>query len=175
MQQNHDQMKAPSGYGTKLDTVITAITRTLNIIGMVVLTAMMVLTVSDVILRTFFRHPILGGTEITEFMMIALSFGMGWCLLKEKVIRMGLLVDRLSIKKQALIMSITYTLGAVVLVMITGRTFQEAFIIHDSHAVSGILRIPTYPFYALLAFSLGILTVAAITLVIKNITKVCEK
>jgi TRAP-type C4-dicarboxylate transport system permease small subunit len=156
---------------SKADTVFASIAHALNIIGTAVLAMMMVLTVLDVFMRYAFTRPILGTNEMSEFMMVALSFGMGWCLLKGKTIKMGLVVDRLKPRLQALITGLTYTLGLVVLALITYRTFQESFVMHRLHSFSAVLHIPTYPFFGLLAFSFGILTISAFIVVVKNFAR----
>jgi TRAP-type C4-dicarboxylate transport system permease small subunit len=175
METNNVKAKEQNGFLNNLNTSMTSLTRVLNIIGMVMLILMMILTVTDVFLRYAFRSPILGSIEITQFMMVLLSLGMGWALLKEKVIRMGLVVDRLSPRLQAIITSLTYILGSVILAMITWRTFQEVFVMKEYNSMSATLRIPTYPFYGILAFSLAILTLSAITLVIQNTVKAWKK
>ncbi|MBN2061156.1 MAG: TRAP transporter small permease [Deltaproteobacteria bacterium] len=157
-----------------IDKTITKISRIFNIIGMLFLIAMMLLTVSDVLLRLIFNHPILGSTELTEFMMVALSFGMGWCLLEGKVIRMTLVVDRLTPRVQAVINSLLYSLGFIVLLILSWRTVLESFELHRMHSVSAILHIPHYPFYDAVAFSFALLSVCALIVVVRNVVKVIK-
>ena len=159
---------------TNIDKTITYISRIFNIIGMFVLIVMMLLTVSDVFLRLFFNHPILGSTELTEFMMVALSFGMGWCLLEGKVIRMTLVVDHLKPRVQAVINTLLYFLGFIVLSILSWRTVLESFEMHRRQAMSAILHIPKYPFYDAVAFSFAILSVCALIVVARNAVKVIK-
>jgi TRAP-type C4-dicarboxylate transport system permease small subunit len=157
-----------------LARIITSLSRVLNIAGMVVLVAMMMLSVSDVFMRSVFNRPILGSMEVTEFMMVALSLGMGWCLLKGKVIKMGMIVDRLPPKIQGVITSITYIIGLAALVLITRWTFLESLKVKKMNSVSAILNIPTYPFYGLLAFSFSILCLAILVTIVSNTVKAAK-
>ena len=142
---------------------------------MVVLVFMMLLTVADVFLRYVFNRPIVGGTEITELMMVPLALGMGWCVLKDKTIKMGLIVDNLPLKVQSIITSITYTIGFSAFIFITWRTFLESVRVERLNGMTAILRIPTYPFYGLLGFCFAILTLAILITVIRNLVQAVKK
>jgi TRAP-type transport system small permease protein len=158
-----------------VDSAFTSLCRILNIIGMVVLVFMMLLTVADVFLRYAFNRPIQGGTEITELMMVPLALGMGWCVLKDKTIKMGLIVDHLPQKVQNIITCITYTLGFFAFIFITWRTFLESARIERLNGMTAILNIPTYPFYGLLGFCFAVLTLAILITIIRNLVQVVKK
>ncbi len=142
---------------------------------MVVLVFMMLLTVSDVFLRRVFNSPILGGTEITEVMMVPLALGMGWCVLKDKTIKMGLIVDHLAPRVQHIITFITYIIGFSALLFITWRTFLESARVERLNGMTAILDIPTYPFYALLGFNFAILTLAVLVTAIRNLVEAVKR
>lgn len=158
-----------------VERAFTSLSRILNIAGMVVLVGMMLLTVSDVLLRTIFNQPVRGGTELTEVMMVPLALGMGWCVLKGKTIRMGLIVDRLAPKVQNIFTSITYAFGFAALVFITWRGFLESARVAGLSGRTAILHIPTYPFYGLLGFAFAILTLAVLITVIRNLVEAVKR
>ena len=54
--------------------IIDAIPRIAGLIAMGVLFLMMLLTVTDVVLRATLNKPIIGATEIIEQMMVAIVF-----------------------------------------------------------------------------------------------------
>jgi TRAP-type C4-dicarboxylate transport system permease small subunit len=160
---------------SSLDTAFLSLCRVLNIAGMVVLVFMMLLTVTDVFLRYVFNHPIQGGTEITEVMMVPLALGMGWCVLKDKTIKMGLIVDRLAPRVQNIITCITYFIGFSALVFITWRIFLESARVEKLNGMTAILKIPTYPFYGLLGFCFAILTLAIFVTVTRNLVQAVKR
>lgn len=158
-----------------VEVAFTSLCRILNIAGMVVLVFMMLLTVSDVFLRYFLNSPIRGGAEITEVMMVPLALGMGWCVLKDKTIKMGLIVDRLAPRVQKIITCITYIICFSALIFITWRTFMESARVERLNGMTAILDIPTYPFYGLLGFCFTILTLAVIITAIRNLVEAVKR
>ena len=56
------------------ETIIKAVSRIANGVGMAVLTFMMLVTVADVFLRYAFNKPILGTVELCEYMMVAVVY-----------------------------------------------------------------------------------------------------
>jgi TRAP-type C4-dicarboxylate transport system permease small subunit len=53
---------------------VNLVSRWFNYLGVGVLTIMMLLTVSDVLLRFVFNRPILGTLELTEYMMVPVVY-----------------------------------------------------------------------------------------------------
>jgi TRAP-type transport system small permease protein len=156
------------------EKAIYQISRVLSVAGMVVLIGMMLLTVSDVFLRYAFRHPILGSTEITEYMMVFLALGMGWCLLQGRSIRMDMIVERFSPRSQAVVDTVTYIISLGILGFMGWRTLSESIAVHKIMLVSSTLRIPAYPFYGILALGLIIFGLAILVNLINSIVKVIK-
>jgi TRAP-type transport system small permease protein len=153
------------------EAIIKSISRIASIAGMIVLVLMMLLTVADVFLRFAFRRPILGSTELTEYMMVFLSLGMAWCLLQGKSIRMDMIVERFSARGQASIDSITYIISLGILVLMTWHMFTEGIAIRSMMLTSSTLRIPTYPFYWVFSLGLLIFSLAVLINLVKSLTK----
>lgn len=149
---------------------IRALSRFLNILGIISLLCMMMLTVSDVFLRYFFKKPIIGGTELTQCFMVCMVLGLGWTTLKGQGIKMDLLVERFSIQTQRMIDSITAILGVLIMVPITITFFFEIPIAKELGLTTAMLRIPEYPFYFVMGTGFGTFTIVLIILLIKNIS-----
>jgi TRAP-type C4-dicarboxylate transport system permease small subunit len=155
--------------------IVSSVSRGLNIGGMVVLVAMMLLTVMDVLLRYFFIRPIIGSTEVTEYMMVCLALGMAWCVLTGRSVKMDLIVGRFPSRAQGLIDSITDAIGLVVLICLTWQNFQEAITAQRTQVTSPILMIPSYPAKGVLAIAFAWLCLAVLVSLIKNITKAVKR
>jgi TRAP-type C4-dicarboxylate transport system permease small subunit len=142
---------------------------------MVVLVAMMLLTVTDVLLRYLFSRPIIGSTEVTEYMMVCLALGMAWCVLTGRSIKMDLIVGRFPFRAQGVIDSITDAIGLVVMIFLTWQNFRETITAQRTQLTSPILMIPGYPAKGILAIAFAWLCLAVVVSLIKNIIKAVKK
>src|SRR4030067_2211164 len=98
--------------------IIDSIPRITGLVAMGVLFLMMLLTVADVLLRATVNKPIIGTTEITEQMMVAIVFlGFGWCALQGRHIRRDLFASRYPPGTQWVIDLIMNFVGLVLVAM----------------------------------------------------------
>jgi TRAP-type C4-dicarboxylate transport system permease small subunit len=157
------------------EKIITVFCQVASMIGVVFLVAIVSLTVVDVLLRVFFNSPILGSTEITEYMMICLILGTGLCALRGRQIKMDMIVDRFKPRAQAYVDSFTNLLTLGIFGILCWTIFQEGLTLQKLKLISSILKIPTFPFYLVLSIGLGILCLALVVLVVKSIMKAVRK
>jgi TRAP-type C4-dicarboxylate transport system permease small subunit len=108
-------------------------------------------------------------------MMVCLALGMGWCALKGRQIVVDMVVGRFSSRVQAIIDSITYVISLGVYVIFTWRIALEAPNMLKIRLVSNVLKIPTYPFYLILAFGCALLSIAIIPLLSKTVAKAVKR
>lgn len=152
--------------------IIHSLSRIMNIAASAVLAAMTLLTVSDVFLRYFFKKPILGTTEITENMMVCLTFfALAWCAIQQSHLKVDLVMSRFSPKMQAVVESITSSAGLAMVALIAWRSFIEALAMQELNIISSLLKMPVYPFYHVVALGSALLCIVMITQVIENIEK----
>jgi TRAP-type C4-dicarboxylate transport system permease small subunit len=152
--------------------VIKALSRTLNGIATVVLGAMVLLTVSDVFLRYVFRRPILGTTELTECMMVLLIFlALAWCGAQGGHLQVDLVLTHLPKRVQAVIDSITSSVGFALVAIIAWRSVVEARAMQDLGIVGSLLNMPVYPFYYVMAAGFIMLCIVIAAQTIQNIGK----
>jgi TRAP-type C4-dicarboxylate transport system permease small subunit len=154
---------------------LKGITRVMNIIGMVILVGMMLLSVSDVFLRKAFNHPIVGGTEVSEFMMVCMALGMAWCMLIGRSITMGMVVDRFPSRVQGIIDTITYLISLGIVAVMSWQSYKDAMLSKKLGDASVILGIPNYPTRLILAFSFLMLAIVIAVLIVRNIAKVVKR
>jgi TRAP-type C4-dicarboxylate transport system permease small subunit len=156
--------------------IIKAISRITGLVAMGVLFLMMLLTVADVILRAVFNSPIIGTTEMTEQMMVAVVFlGFGWCALQERQIRVDLFVSRYRPGTQRVIDLFMNSVGLVLVAVICWRTLMTTLIVQRLGITCAYIGVPKYPFYALASFGWAVLFVAMTGLLIKTIMEKAER
>ena len=149
------------------------ITRLMNYVATGVLALMMLLTVSDVLMRYFFRRPLSGTTELTEVMMVVVVFlALAWSAVTRGHLKVDLVVSRFSPRVQAVVDSVTLLVGLGMLVIITWRSFIESMSVQ---ATSSLLKFPMYPFHWLLTLGFAMLSLVVVSLIVQNIAEVVKK
>ena len=143
-----------------------------GIVAVVVLVFMMLLTVSDVVLRYFFNKPIMASAELTEYMMVIVSFlGIAWCATKGSHIKVDLLVGRWSNKSQAVIDIINAILVLGLAVLIASQSFNESMVAIQMGRASEITDIPHFPFYLVIVLGYVLLFLVMIGILVRSIRK----
>ncbi len=141
----------------------------LKLIGSVALTAMMLLTVVDVIGR-FFKHPIFGSVEIIGLLAVILvATALPYTHKMDGHVGVEILVRLLKKKTQIWITFITQFLSLILFGLITWQMFIYAASIQRTGEVSMDLEFPIYYIIYLLAFGLLVFSVTIIQSIIVNI------
>jgi TRAP-type C4-dicarboxylate transport system permease small subunit len=155
-----------------LRKVVQRINAYVGISGMFTLLIMMLFTTCDVIGRTFFKAPIIGSYELTQYMLvIVVLLGIPYTQQVGGNIRITLFVSRLNPRAQVIIDIVITLLGLVFFLLIAWGGFIETVSSFRGGGVSDMLRIPQWPFRFLIpvgAFLLGL------ELLIKMITSLRE-
>ena len=144
------------------------IAKILNILAGAVLVAMMFFTGLDVIMRYFFKSPILGSFEIVSFMLPAVvAFGFSTCFLQEGHVRVDLLISHLSNKTQAVLHAVSYLIVLVLFIILTIATFQRGLTLYNTGKTSEVLYWPYYPF-------VFVVFIGWVSVVLVALQKLCE-
>jgi TRAP-type C4-dicarboxylate transport system permease small subunit len=149
--------------------IIDFVARIAGLVAAGVLILMMLLTVADVFLRAFLSKPIIGTTEITEQMMVAVVFlGFGWCALQGKHVQVDLFVSHYSPGTRRVIDLIVNCVGLVLVAVICWRTSVATLMVQRLGIICSYIGVPKYPFYALTAFGWVVLLIVMASLFFKN-------
>ena len=152
------------------ETTIRSVSKFLNAIGMICLLIMMLLTVVDVLLRSFLNSSIPGTVELTEYLMVMVGFlCLGWCAMKGGNIKVEIIVSHLPPRLQAAMDSVTILLCLVTFALITWQNYVTAREVQAVGQASTILGIPSYPFYFVVVIGSGILCLGLLTMLVRNI------
>ena len=143
-------------------------------VGAGVLTVMMLLTASDVTLRQF-KFPITGADDITAFLMaILVSFGLAYCAIRKGHVKVDLIVERLPIRVQAIIDTVTTLLSLGLCTLITWQSFVNMVSVYNSGATSWTLNITVFPFAGLVAFGFAWFTLVLLADFLNAIVRVVK-
>lgn len=156
--------------------IITRIAHLCGVLGVISLLILVLLTVADVFLRYFFNSPILGGYELTEYLLIPIVFfSIPWTTKEKSNVRVDLIVGNFKDKRRAIIYAVSCVLSIIVTFVFAWFTVPQAFYIRESRIVSESLEIPAYPFYLLTALGFFILFFILIDNLIDFITEAKAK
>lgn len=127
-------------------------TRTLSYIGAGILFTMMLLTTLDVFFRYLFNSPILGGLELTEFMLvIVVFFSLPYTQCKKSHVSVDFIMNLLPKNIQSFSDLMNLCIAFALLLAISFMNCIRGFEVIKSHETSGILSIPVYPFIFVVA------------------------
>ncbi|MBW2311518.1 MAG: TRAP transporter small permease [Deltaproteobacteria bacterium] len=140
---------------------IYPIARVTNHIASVTLFFMMLLTITDVILRKTISKSILGTVEVTEFMMVILVF---FTLAQTEIldghVKVDLIISRFSARVQAFVDMVTQFICFLLFVLFTWSVMVYAGEMKASGEVSQDLWLPIYPFIYVVAVGCALLSIA---------------
>ncbi len=129
-----------------------------NRAGEVIIVMMMLLTTFDVLLRYFINRPLLGSYEITQFMLVlVVFFGLAHTQKRKKHLFIDLFLNSFSKTTKALINCFNYLICLGVFSLIGIFTLLQGFERAGSGESSGVLFIPHFPFFWLVAFAVALL------------------
>ncbi|MBN2125959.1 MAG: TRAP transporter small permease [Deltaproteobacteria bacterium] len=131
-----------SRIGTILDKVMTG----LAWLGGVLMILAILMVCTDVVMRYFFSSPIGGVLQFSEYILLYIPFLAAAYVLKEDGhIKIDIILNRLSPRRQALVNTVTSALGSVVLLVLT---YYGAFITLDYYRRG----VPTLKYYKIPEF-----------------------
>lgn len=141
---------------------ISSLAQTFNWVAVASVTAMMLLTCADVILRIF-RRPIPGTYEIIGLLgAVLVSFSLAYTSMQRGHIAVDFLVQKLPKKTQALIECINSLTCAIFFGLIAWQSMAYAKDLQEVGEVSMTLQIPIHPFVYGIALGCGMLSMVLI-------------
>jgi TRAP-type C4-dicarboxylate transport system permease small subunit len=140
------------------------IARLLMWIGVVLILAIMVLTVSDVCGRYFMNKPIRGAFEITEFMLVLIvASGLAYTQVAKRHIFVEFIASRLGHRVRKMTKGIGYLVCLGIYVLIAWQGVIGGLNQWHHMVTSGAFGIPLWPFYFFLAFGCSVLCLIFLT------------
>lgn len=152
--------------------IITNLSRWMSYISMSMVALMTFLTVIDVTGRYLSKwfawaSPVTGTPELTKLMMvITVFFGLSWCAVSNKHLKVDILMNRFPRKVQFIVDTITMVAVLAMFAVITWQSFLEA---GSVVAVTSLLQLPLSPFYWLMAIGLAMFCLSVVVLIIRSV------
>jgi len=130
----------------------------LNRIAGVILFLMMLLTLIDVLLRKLWSQGILGGLELSEFMLAGMVFcALAQAEIEDRHVRVDLIAGRLHALGGKYLTAFVQFLSAIMIGAISVSSFLYAMSIRMAEEVSLDLGIPRYPLILLTTLGFALL------------------
>ena len=158
------------------DKRVTAICKAAHYGGTGIFVAMMIITVVHGIGRYGFDRPIPGLIELSSYMLVGGGILVGaYTMVLKGHITIGMLVDRLSERTQALIDSITYILCLVFAIVALWQAFVQGLFLMPTGQSSNILDIPVFPFLFIIGIGWGLLCLAIVMHLVHFLPRAVKK
>lgn len=129
----------------RLTTFVRKVDISFEVVAGVVLAFMMIVTLSDVIMRAF-GHPILGTVEIITFSgAIVIGFSLPYSSFMKTHVIVDLLTERLSPRAKAALGAVTKSMGLLFFVFVGYNFILFGLSLMKTGEVSPSFKIPYYP------------------------------
>jgi TRAP-type C4-dicarboxylate transport system permease small subunit len=154
-----------------LESGVRTASRVCNWIAMLSVCAMMLLTVSDVILRLF-RRPITGAYELVSLAGTTfVSFSLAFTSVERGHIAVDFLVQKLRTRGQRVVDSITSFVCTALFGFISWQALRYAANLRSTGEVSLTLQVPLYPFAAGISLGCALLCIVFLTRFIGSLVR----
>lgn len=152
------------------DKVLRLITEKMAWVSIVAILACVALVVTDVIRYQAVAKPVPGAHEVVELIAsVILSMGIGYLTFVRGHVSVGILVDRLRPRVQAVFDVVTGVIALGFMIWLTKGVVDMAMRNFRYGWVTGVLEIPRAPFIFLIAVSLALTCVVLVRDVIKSV------
>jgi len=159
-----------------LEKGLLPVARLLDRLTWIVLFVMMVMTMTDVLLRKLTNTTIIGAGEITEMMMAVVVFcSLAQCQVEEGHIKIDLIMRKAGPRIQSVVDMVTQFLCFGLFCLVTWGTFKHAMEIMEWEEVSIDLAIPIYPFVFIAVLGSAMLALILLYKAVIALEKVLEK
>lgn len=147
-----------------LNSVVEPLGRSINVVATSILIFMVFFVTTNVVLRYFFRAPIMGSVEWVRYMLVIVVFwGAAYVQLKKRQVRIDIIVSKFPKSAQAVIDSVTYILGILVAALISWQTaLHSVGTFYTKEIPPGIHILPVWPVIGLASFGAGVLCLVLI-------------
>jgi TRAP-type C4-dicarboxylate transport system permease small subunit len=137
-------------------------------VSIAALIVMIIVTLADVFMRLLFTSPITGAIEIVRMMMVCMSPAFITALFQERHVKVGLFVDNLSRRAQLAFDTFGYGLTVILCAIMCYQGFMDMMTKMAQNQSYTMLKIPTWPFYAIFAGAMGLMTIGVIVKLISH-------
>jgi len=133
------------------------LTSIMNVLSIITLVAILLIMFLDIVLRYVMKVTVLGAYELIEYLMvITVAFCMAHTEILDGHVRVTMLTEKFGEKTYRAIRFLGYLLQSVMLFCVMIANIQQAKYIMAKHGASAIHKIPSFPFYLVIAIGFGV-------------------
>ena len=139
-----------------LERRVARFAKILLYVGMCNAIVMMAITVTHAVSRYVFNQPLLGLVSVSSLLLATMIFAVGaYTQVVKGHIIVGVLVDRLSPRKRAIVDSATYIICLIILGLAFWQSLLTGFNMMATNTVTAIINFPKFAVYFLIALGWG--------------------
>ena len=160
------------------DAVVYWVSKIMAATGALTLGIMMLVTVIDVCGRYFFNRPLDGAFELVGILLvIAASWGMGYCQLLKGNVRIDLLTNYFPKIMRGIVMLVAHAIAIGMTATIGWKTLQRTYEYYHKTlgSVTETLSMPYWPFMLALAIGMGWTCIVLIIDFVKTVVEVIKR
>lgn len=144
----------PRGIIERLERMLAVFSKWATVIAGVALTAMLVISVADVIGNKIFHHPIQGTTDYVSFLaIITIIFSLSYSLIEKAHVQVDLFLNKLPRRVKAIFEIFIALLSLTLFVLLTWFSVRYGIRLQKNNELSMTQRIPVFPFAYAVAFA----------------------
>lgn len=137
-----------------LQKITKGCTDVLGIIAGVMIAVMMLLAVLDVVMRSVFAAPIIGATEIIQILNVGIVVALGAGTVANQHVTVDFVMDKMPKTPRFYIQLAVDVLNIAILVLLAVCSFQFMDKSQAQGYTYSLLKIPEWPFVALIAIGM---------------------
>ena len=137
-----------------LEKITKGITDVLGVIAGVMITVMMLLAVLDVVMRSVFAAPIIGATEIIQILNVGIVVALGAGTVANQHVTVDFVMDKIPKVPRFYIQMAVNVINIAILVLLAVCSFQFMGKSQAQGYTYSLLKIPEWPFVALIAIGM---------------------
>lgn len=142
----------------KISRIVDRVAFSLAMVALCLLLLMMVFITSNVTSRYVFNQPIQGDLEVVELTMLSVvMLGLAYIHVTKGHVSLGLVVDRLPRRVQAVFDIAAYVLATAYASVIVWQNIVQAQLLRHIGEHTVVLGIPLFPFYVLVVVGFFVL------------------
>ena len=161
---------------SKVERIIKKLTKYMAVVSVVGLIFIVLLTVTDIVLRYVINSPIIGSYEMVESTMIFTVFlAFAYCQSERGHVQVTLLIARYPRRVKFSILSLLGLASSVMSFMVLYAAMNQAKVAYRSYYTTAVIKIPLYPFYWAEVIAMAVLGLTFLFTTSENIYAIFNK
>jgi TRAP-type C4-dicarboxylate transport system permease small subunit len=145
---------APKGFIERMEKGVAVFSKWATFVAGFALTAMLVVSLIDVVGNKVFNRPLQGTSDYMSFLaLITIVFAMSYAIIDKAHVQVDLFINKLPRRLKAFFEMLVAALGTGLFVFIIWSAIRYGIQLNRSHELSMTERIPVAPFVFAMAFA----------------------